>query len=256
MQYFKMLIILCICFFSGEPVKGEPSIFLYYFERSPYSVTDSDGGVRGLVATPAVNAFERAGIPFQWKKMPFKRQLVVIKLDKKRACGIGWLKNPERASFARFTDVVYQDRPTVIVSKNGNKALELHRDLKSLIKDKEIRLLVKNGFSYGAYIDALINRLNPPIVSVVTSNNLQMLQMIRSDRADYLFMSEEEAKHIILSAGYELSQFRLLHFDDMPESNRRYIACSRQVSPKILHRLNRALKDRDLDASRNGFERN
>ena len=79
-------------------------------------------------------------------------------------------------------------------------------------------------------------------MSVVTSTNVQMLQMILSGRADYFFISEEEADHIILSAGYETSQFQLKHFADMPAGNRRYIACSLQVSQKIVELLNRALK--------------
>ena len=69
-----------------------------------------------------------------------------------------------------------------------------------------------------------------------------MLQMILSGRADYFFISEEEAEHIIATAGYEMSQFQLQHFDDIPAGNRRYIACSQQVSPETIDLLNRALK--------------
>jgi len=39
-----------------------------------------------------------------------------------------------------------------------------------------------------------------------------------------------------------MSQFQLQHFGDMPAGNRRYIACSKQVSPEIVDLLNRALK--------------
>ena len=224
------------------PVKAQDPIQLYYYDRAPYAVTDPQGEVSGLLATPAANAFKQAGIPFQWKKMPFKRQLVTIKHNKKMTCGIGWFKNPEREAFARFTDPIYQDKPAVTISKKGNKALDQHRDSKSLFEDKKIKLLVKDGFSYGTYIDELISIYDPEIVSVVNSTNVEMLQMILSGRADYYFISEEEAEHIISAAGYEVSQFQILHYNDMPAGNRRYIACSQQVTPEIIDLLNRALK--------------
>jgi uncharacterized protein (TIGR02285 family) len=242
MRYFNVLISVSILFIFSMPVNAENPIQLYYYDRAPYAVTDTQGDVSGLTATPAANAFNQAGIPFQWKKMPFKRQLVTIKHNKKMACGIGWFKNPERESFARFTDSIYQDQPAVTISKKGNNALEQHTDLKSLFKDKQIKLLVKDGFSYGAHIDELINNYNPEIVSIVTSTNVQMLQMILSGRADYFFISEEEAEHIILTAGFEMSQFQLQHFADMPAGNRRYIACSQRVSSEVVDLLNRVLK--------------
>ena len=158
------------------------------------------------------------------------------------ACGFGWFKNPERESFARFTDLIYKEKQAVTISKKGNNALERHRELISLFEDKKVKLLIKDGFSYGAYVDERISNYNPEIVSVVTSTNVQMLQMILSGRADYFFISEEEAEHIILTSGFEMSQFQLQHFGDMPAGNRRYIACSKQVSPEIVDLLNRALK--------------
>ena len=242
MRYFSILISMSILFICSMPVKAQSPIQLYYFDRAPYAVTDNQGEVSGLCATPAANAFKQAGIPFQWKKMPFKRQLVTIKHNKKMACGVGWFKNPEREEFARFTDEIYQDKPAITISKKGNQALAQHSDLKALLSNKKVKLLVKDGFSYGAYIDGLIKNYDPEVVVVATSTNIQMLQMILAGRADYYFTSEEEAEYIIMNAGYEVSQFQLQHYSDMPAGNRRYITCSQQVTPEIIDLLNRALK--------------
>jgi uncharacterized protein (TIGR02285 family) len=241
-RYFKPLIALSILFFCSLPAKAQDSIHLYYFDRIPYAVADDRGGVSGLCAAPAAKAFQKAGIPFQWKKMPSKRQLATIKYNKKKACGIGWFKNSEREEFARFTDPIYQDKPAITISRKENKAIERHRNLQTLLKDKSIKLLVKDGFSYGTYIDGLIDKYNPDVVKVVTSTNIQMLQMILARRADYYFTSEEEAEHMIQSAGYSVSQFQLQHYSDMPAGNRRYIICSQQVSPETIDLLNHALK--------------
>jgi polar amino acid transport system substrate-binding protein len=240
-RYFKTLIVLCILLVGVVPVNAQDPIQLYYYERTPYAVADNQGDVSGLCASPAAAAFEQAGIPFQWKRMPFKRQLATIKHNKKKACGIGWFKNPEREQFARFTDPIYQDKPAVTLSKNGNQALKRYSDLKSLIKDKGVKLLVKDGFSYGAYIDGLIEKYDPEVV-VATGTNIQMLQMLLAERADYFFTSEEEAEHMIQSAGFSVSQFQLQRYRDMPPGNNRYITCSEQVSPETIELLNRALK--------------
>ena len=242
MRYFISPIVFSILFICSLPVKAQNPIQLYYYERAPYAVADKQGDVSGLVATPAAKAFKQASIPFRWKKMPFKRQLATIKHNKKKACGIGWFKNPEREAFARFTYEIYQDKPAITISRKGNQILAQHSNLKALLSDKNVKLLVKDGFSYGTYIDGLIEKYKPETVVVVASTNVQMLRMILAGRADYYFSSEEEAEHIIRSAGYEVSQFQLQHYDDMPAGNRRYITCSQQVEPEIIDSLNRALK--------------
>ena len=242
MRYFIILLAVSISFIFSMPVKAQNPIQLYYFERIPYAVKSDQSEVTGLCATPAARAFKKAGIPFQWKKMPFKRQLTTIKHNKKKACGIGWFKNPEREAFARYTDVIYQDKPAITISRKGNQALERHSDLKILLQDKNVKLLVKDGFSYGAYIDGLIKKYDPQVVAVATSTNIQMLQMILAGRADYYFTSEEEAEHIITTAGYGVSQFQLQHYSDMPAGNRRYITCSQQVPQETIDLINRALK--------------
>jgi len=245
-----ILFVLCTIFFLNKRelfaeeisrTAMQNPILLYYFARVPYSITTESGDVTGLVASPAAQAFRRAGIPFQWKKMPFKRQVETINHNKKMACGVGWFKTPEREAFALFTREIYQDRPTITLSKAGNSKLEGHQTLASLLSDKNIKLLTKIGFSYGTYRDGMVEQYAPSKVSV-PSNNVQMLQMILAGRADYFFVSEEEAENLITSSGFDVSQFQKKHYSDMPEGNRRYIACSKQVSTAIIDLLNKSLK--------------
>ena len=234
--FFQLFFLLCTTVVSAEDI-----IQVYYEERTPYAVTGPQGDVSGLTATPTENAFRHAGINFQWKKMPFKRQLQTIKYNKKIACGIGWFKKPEREAFALFTNVIYQDRPSITISKQGNEIVAKHDDVSGLLNDKSLKLLVKDDFSYGSYIDALIDRYAPERVVVGGSNNIQMLQMLLSGRADYFFVSEEEAEELITSAGQQLDRFQTQHYSDMPAGNKRYIACSQQVTEEKVELLNQAL---------------
>jgi len=240
-NFIGLLQISLLILVSGT-VSAEGPLQLYYSERIPYAVADDTGSVEGLTATPAADAFKRADIPFEWKQMPFKRQLATLKYNKKKACGIGWFKNPEREAFARFTHAIYRDRPSITISAKGNDGVAKHRDVVGLLQDKGIRLLVKDGFSYGAYIDEQIQRHLPESLVVVGSSNIQMLDILLSGRADYFFVSEEEASKMISSSGHAISQFQLNSYSDMPPGNHRYIACSQQVQNGTIDKLNLAME--------------
>ncbi len=242
MYYFLFTLQITVLILISSTVTAQTQVQLYYGERAPYAVTDEHGTVHGLTATPAAMAFKQAGISFQWKKIPFKRQLAIIKHNKITACGIGWFKKPAREEFARFTNVIYQDRPSIVLSKKGSGVVEQYTDVRSLLQDKSIKLLVKDSFSYGTYVDEQITKYQPETIVVVGSNNIQMLQMILSGRADYFFAAEEEAEEMIISAGYAMSEFQLHRFTDMPAGNSRYIACSQQVTPETIELLNQALR--------------
>lgn len=236
---YSMILTIILC----HTAQAQTPIQVYYAERIPYAISDQKGGIEGLTASPVARAFQTANIPFEWKKMPFKRQLITIKANKKKACGIGWFKNPERKEFARFSDAIYQDRPTIIIARKGNIAFDGHHTIKDLFKDNSIKLLVKDGFSYGKYLDELIEKEQPSKILVVGSSNLEMLQIILSGRADYFFAAEEEAEQMITSAGLSTSQFDLLSLNDMPAGNARYLACSKQVPTKIIEQFNQALRE-------------
>lgn len=229
-------------FGCGFSVKADVPIQLYYEERAPYAVSGEPGVVYGLTATVAADALNKAGILFEWKSMPFKRQIATIRSNKRNACGIGWFKKPEREEFARFSDVIYQDKPSIIISSADNDLIGEYAELGTLLASKSLKMLVKDSFSYGPYIDAQIKKYYPQTITVVNSTNIQMLQMILAGRADYLFSSEEEAKHMISSARFAPSQFRFHFFEELPAGNKRYIACSQQVPAEIIERINRALK--------------
>lgn len=220
---------------------AQTPIQIFYDERIPYALTDESGNVHGLTATPVAEAFQTANIQIEWKRMPFKRQLATIKANKKKACGIGWFKNPEREVFARFSDPLYQDRPTIIVTKKGNNIFERHSKIAKLLQDDSVKLLVKDGFSYGKYLDELIEQEQPTKLVVVGSSNLEMLKLILSERADYFFTAEEEAEEMINSTGFGKAQFELHRPIDMPAGNKRYLACSKQVTPVIIDQINQAL---------------
>jgi polar amino acid transport system substrate-binding protein len=215
---------------------------LMYNDRPPYIVAQADGSAMGLTATPAINAFRRAGISVEWKRVPTNRQLTIIGQGSGNDCAIGWFKNAERERFAKFTKPIYRDRPTVLLA-NRWFAPPPNASLRELLARPDVRVLVKDRFSYGPYIDGLLAEMKPLLIRT-TNENRQMVAMIKANRADFMFVAEEEADYLVEQAGFNPDDFRLLRPDDMPEGEKRYLICSKHVDDSIIARLNAAIAEK------------
>ncbi len=216
-------------------------VILHYHDRKPYYFT-SPNGVNGLCAEPATEVFTKAGIPFRWKRTPAKRQLEIIKQNDRMECAVGWFKNPEREKFAKYTLHIYQDKPTLALARADNERVLSRLSLEQIFTDRGLNLLRKDGYSYGKFIDEKIVKYKPRDV-MTTVDNLSMLKMTHSLRADYFFIAEEEAQNLITESPFVHSDFKYVHFSDMPKGNKRYIICTRKVSDDIISKLNQAIQE-------------
>ncbi len=221
---------------------AEESISILYNERLPYLVSSGDGTVRGLTGTPASDAFVQAKIPHVWIKTPSNRQLALLKLNAEKACAVGWFKNSEREAFARYTKPIYQDSATIgLALASNNKISEVSR-ISDILVRQELLLIAKSGYSYGAYIDGLIKKLSPKLKYLIVENT-RMIKLVRAGRADYFFITEDEADGLIKSMNYDSEEFRYLRFADAPKENFRYILCSKSVPAAVLEALNRHIPE-------------
>lgn len=215
-------------------------IILHYHDRRPYHLTFKDS-VHGLVADPINLAFQRADIPFTWRETPAKRQLNIISSNEDKSCAAGWFKTDERLAFAQFSRPIYRDKPFVAVIRSDTTLHNSSGTLEEVFHNNRLLLLVKAGYSYGAYIDELLLKYSPWTLST-TVDNRGMLQMLLNHRADYTLMTEEEARDLLLFSGLNTDQFSLVYFSDMPEGNQRYIMCTKKIDVKTMDRLNEAIK--------------
>lgn len=218
---------------------AEDKIALYYNDRPPYLVPEADGSASGLTGTPSGNAFKNAGVPFVWAKVPTNRQLLNIKKNEAMECGIGWFKNPERELFAKFTKPIYRDLPTIAIANNKFNVKDGAR-LDEVLARKDVRVLARDNFSYGPFIDGLLATLKPTVVRT-TSENSYMVEMIRLNHADFMFAAEEEAKFLAEEAGSSIREFKLIRFADMPKGEKRHMMCSKMVPDEVINRLNKAI---------------
>lgn len=214
-------------------------IVLNYHERPPYAIAEPDDSAYGVTATPAGDAFKRAGIAFRWAKMPSNRQIILVEKNSGRDCAVGWFKTPEREAFALFTKPIYRDRPWVALAP-ATFSVRHGMELSEVLADKTTRLLVRDRYSYGAYIDDLVKRLQPTTV-VVTVESQLMIRMLRAGRADITFVPQEEADYLVKEVGLASSDIKVIGFPDIPQGEFRYIMCSKRVGSTVIERLNQAI---------------
>jgi polar amino acid transport system substrate-binding protein len=225
----------CLLGCSGLAAAQEPvsTINLHYQERPPYSSRQGDGAVTGLVANPAAAALAAAGVPFRWVLTPSQRQLALVQSGAGLHCGLGWFRNDERAARGLFSAPLYRDRPFAALVREG-AALGAGTRAADLLADARLRLLVKDGYSYGPVLDRLIAAAgNAPLRTA--ADPLQMAQMLRSGRADWIVVAPEEAG-VLGGAG-----LRLVLLTDVPEGATRHLYCSADVGGERMQRIDRAL---------------
>jgi polar amino acid transport system substrate-binding protein len=216
-------------------------ITVHYYERPPYLVA-TPTGPKGLTADPIDFAFKKTGIPFQWEQTPPKRQMELVQNNRGRDCIVNWFKNPEREKFAKYSSPLYQDKPQIALARADNHKIQSEKTVAEVLSDPNLTLLVKDGYSYGGYLDTQIAE-RKPTVEKTDRESPQMLKMIHAGRADYFFIAPEEAEGLISSAGLPKEDFKFVTFSDMPQGEKRYILCSQQVEDAVIEKLNAAITE-------------
>lgn len=218
------------------PLQTPAELTIYYHERRPYYFAE-DGRVRGIVADRAAEALARANIRCRWAALPPARQLQQLR-DAAYAAGVGWIFTEERLKFAHYSAPLWQDGPFVAIARRDDSRLSPGRRLEELFSDSQLTLLLKDSYSYGLEVDALLERLRPPHVRTPSPNEL-MLQMIAERRADYFLLASEEAA--VLVQGDAAGTLRIVELAGAPRGVVRHLLFSRRVPEEIVARFDAAL---------------
>jgi hypothetical protein len=217
---------------------GAKPLALMYYERPPYMIDMGDGRVAGISADASSKVMTEAGLAWNWHKMGSKRIIEIIQENTIPTCGIGWYKSADREAYAQFSKAIYQDKMEVgLASKK--LALPAGMTLAKLLTTPSTRVLVKEGFTYGG-VSALMKKYQT--TQVTTSASIkQMLQMIQGNRADIMFLAQEELAWMFEQGGYRAGEFNIVHFPDMPPGNTRHFMCSKNVPASVMQKIDAAI---------------
>ena len=241
-----LLGLLGSCAFASQLAAQElPLVVMQYYERKPFHYTVETGKESGLVVTPTEQAFAKLGIPIKWQLIPANRILDNLKRNESAVCSPGWYKNPQRLEYAQFSEPIYQDKPLVGLS-NADFAVRQGITAKELFARPQTRLLMKQNFSQGAYMDKLIAELPASQVQSAPVEVPNLIQMIHARRADLIVTTQEEVELYVEQAALQFKDFRVLVFPDVPAVEKRYVLCSKAVPASVMNKLNQAIGKKPL----------
>lgn len=234
-----LLLALCTGLATAQPGAEVEPITVHFHNRPPYMLPMPDGSPAGITGSVAKAAFAAARLPVRWAETPAARQLLLIEANGGRDCGIGWFRNAKREQFARFTAPLYRDLPWAALV-GPRVPLQDGVALAQLLSNRELRLLVKDKYSYGGELDGRIAQF-PGETVTTTGDWMQVLGLLRLSRADFMFASHEEAQYLLASAGPAAEGLRIVTLAGAPPGEFRHLMCSRRVSEDEIAALDVAL---------------
>jgi polar amino acid transport system substrate-binding protein len=226
--------------FASTALAGEPDIVVLYRDKPPYFYTQ-DGRPKGFLLERTMEVFKRAGLRAKFEEAPVKRITMLIQSSPTPVCSPGWYKLPEREEYARFSQEIHEDKPhLVMVGSHAVDKVRAATSLRQVLANPQLKVGKVSGVSYGAELDAMMaGAAQVPMDSTVSP--LGMANMIKAGRADYMFIDEEDYKYLNVHGDVDAQGVVPVRFGDMPAGLKRYIMCSKSVSPKTMARLDRAI---------------
>lgn len=216
-----------------------PTVTVAWRDKPPYHYLDHEVG-RGFLLTRTQAVFDAAGIPTRFVLEPQKRIWANFSHGATNYCSFSWYRLPERETVAQFTLPIHIDPPqSVLAAPAAVARVRAHTTLSALLADPTLTLGVVDGVSYGPELDALIAH-SGNMVMRRTVDTTSMVRMLAVGRASFMFVDREDWEYFIRREPTLQATVRL-EFPDMPPGLKRHIACSLDVAPAVMDRLNQAI---------------
>jgi polar amino acid transport system substrate-binding protein len=233
-----LLLVIIIGLWPATARAEDAPLPLYFEQRPPYQLRQGDG-VEGPTALRAARAFRNAAIPFVWQESTMSRQMHMLRENQVAMCAIGWFKNSERLSYAKFSRPIYRDRSIVALVRPEFAGIA-GRSLDEALATPGLRVLVRGKYTYGEAIDKALKRVKPITISSPHPHLLLAEQLTRK-RADLIFAAEEEAEAMLAHAAATGGSLQIVRFAEPVPGEQRHIVCTRRVPVETIARLNMAI---------------
>ena len=235
--------ILCVCAVGWLALSAaaEP-VTLFYENRAPFMVVQN-GELVGTEGKTAADTFKAAGVAFTLSEAPGARQIEMVGKNLSPSCAIGLYWTAERARVGKYTLPIYRSQSQDLVMRTDNPKFQSIDSMRFLLADPEVSLALRNGYSYGSNMDALLShakaRLKRP-----PEDSRGRIKMVLEGMADGALFTHDEAAYQIGQFGADGKVLAIRHFSDTPPGVPSYLYCSNSVDDELIGRLNKVLKKR------------
>ncbi len=236
------IITLSLLLLPFSAYTNQPQIIISVLERAPYYYIKNNQP-RGFILEWQLDILKQARVPFTVRSSNSAKGILNrIQRNKNPICSPGWFKTKKREKFGQYSDIIYQNKPLVVLTRVGDTRFDSIRSIKKLFLNKGLSIAINESFSYGKHIDNLIEEIKPNLIKVDTSQK-NLFRMLIKGRFDYMLSTPEEISSLILAEGLKLSDFSIRMMTDIPPGNKRYLLCSKKVSPKTIETINQAIQN-------------
>jgi uncharacterized protein (TIGR02285 family) len=220
---------------------GEDPLVLFVFDRPPYYQLQNGKPADGFLLDMAQDILNQAGIPFEVREMPPSRVLATFEAREIRACALGWIRTPDRESFARFSQPIYTNKPLgVVVGREKSQSLGPSPLLEDLFA-ADLAWGLRQDFSHGRMLDEAF-RAHPKLRLGLFSDLRTILRLIAKGRLDATLLSSEELSTHLAAEPALAAALRLLPIADGPPGFTRHLMCDHSVNPALLARIDAAIE--------------
>ena len=214
-------------------------LLLTYIEKPPFYFTSPQGQPAGILLDRVRHAFAHQAFTLEARSP--RRAVEEIRANKIPVCSMGWFKNPDRQSFAMFSEPIYQEPPMVVVVRAEQRhSLANKASLVELLADRQVRIGVVAGFSYGAELDHQLQPLADRID--VAPDEASNLRKLLAWRIDAVLVNDKELDYYLTQAKVRKDDVIALRLPDMPQGETRFLMCSQKVPQDQLQKFNTALR--------------
>lgn len=219
---------------------GEHPVTLFVFDRPPYYELQNGKPAGGFLLDMALDIFEIAGIPVDIQEMPATRILATFEAREISACGVGWLRLPEREAFAHFSLPFYINKPLgVVVRRKTARRLGPNPSLDTLLC-ADLAWGHRQHYSHGKILDAALHARHDLRVTRFTDLP-PILRLIALGRLDATLLAPEEFAAQTASRPDLAANLVLLPIADAPPGFPRHIMCDAGMDPALMDRINAAI---------------
>ena len=217
-----------------------PPIKLYYENRAPYMEINNGelAGAEGLLASAALKS---AGITVNLSEAPVARQTALISNNTEPACAVGLYWTAERARMGKYSLPLTHSQPQSIVIRANNTKVTTTDRLVDLLANPSFSLILRNGYSYGADVDAILKEAKATILRPY-DNSLERIRQVQLGIVDGAMFTPFEAEYLIKQLGPQGNDLIVKQFKDAPDGKPRHLYCSKMVDDSLIKKINEALR--------------